>query len=142
MDRRLRFSSEEENGSTRLGNGNSGSAASSDLRATFSDVRDDVRGFIRMRAVLPLVIHTVLLALILFNLAVARSEEGMDKKVLWSALGFAALIALTALLLYRRSDEVCGVVESGGRTTRSRDGVPARPPRVKIGVAETGTRHH
>lgn len=92
-----------------------------------------------MRAVLPLLIHTVLLALILFNLAVARSEEGMDKKVFWSALGFVALIALTALLLYRRSDEMSGVVESEGRATNSRYGVPTRPPRVKIGIAETGT---
>lgn len=90
-----------------------------------------------MRAVLPLLIHTVLLALVLFNLAIARSEEGMDRKVLWSAFGFAALIVLTALLLYRPADETSsGVLGSEGQTVRPHRGVP---PRVKIGV--TGTRH-
>lgn len=95
-----------------------------------------------MSAVLPLLIHTVLLVLILFNLAVARSEEGMDEKVLWSAFGFAALIVLTAMLLYRSSDETTDAFVSEGRSTGPRNGVPVRPPRVKIGIAETGTSHH
>lgn len=122
-----------------MGNGDSSSVASSDLRRSFSHVHHDVRGFIRMRAVLPLFIHTVLLALVLFNLAVARSEEGMDRKVLWSAIGFAGLIALTAWILYRPSDETSSGVESECRAIRPGHGASARPPRVKIGVAETGT---
>lgn len=92
-----------------------------------------------MRAILPLIIHTVLLILVLFNLAVARSEEGMDKKVLWSALGFAALIVLTAWLLYGPSDEVSGGVDDECPPPRRTKRAKSRPSRVKTGVADASS---
>lgn len=114
-----------------------GSATSSELGRA-SDVHDDVRGFIRMRAVLPLLIHTVLLALVLFNLAIARREEGMVGKVLGSAFGFGVLIVATVLLLYRPSDETAGVVTSDCRLPRPHNGAPSR---VKTGLAESASSH-
>lgn len=114
-----------------------GSATSSDLGRA-SDVHDDVRGFIRTRAVLPLLIHTVLLVLVLFNLAIARKEEGMVGKVLWSALGFAVLIVGSVVSLYRPSDETPSVVASECRSSapkhRSRS-------RVKTGLTESAKNH-
>lgn len=102
------------------------------------DVHDEVRGFIRVRAVLPLLIHTVLLVLVLFNLAVARSEEGMGGKVLWSAFGFGVLILTTWLCLYRSSDETSGVVAPECRPPRRQKVVPLQ---VETGLAESASSH-
>lgn len=115
----------------------SGSATSSDLGRA-SDVHDDVRGFIRTRAILPLLIHTVLLVLVLFNLAIARKEEGMVGKVLWSALGFAVLIAGTVVSLYRPSDETPGVVASECRSSAPKREARSR---VKTGLAGKEKNH-
>lgn len=89
-----------------------------------------------MRTILPFVIHTVLLALVLFNLAVARSEEGMDEKVLWSALGFAVVIVFTASCLYRSSDESPGVGTAECRSSRYGNG---RRSGVKVGAEENAS---
>lgn len=114
-----------------------GSATSSELGRE-SDVHDDVRGFIRTRALLPLLIHTVLLVLVLFNLAVARQEEGMIGKVLWAAFGFAVLIFGTVMALYRPSDETSAAVTSECRPSLPKNGPPTR---VKTGLAESATSH-
>ncbi|CAM9659287.1 unnamed protein product, partial [Sphacelaria rigidula] len=72
----------------------------------------EVMRFARARAILPFVFSTVLVILLLVNLGVSSSEEGMDEKVrigaialYWGLWLFGLQFIMIPLLIWRPSDE-------------------------------------